>query len=89
MKRESKVITLKGRAAELRVMPPHVSVDTVAALADLLAQAKAGQVIGLAYAAIKPGGEYQGDITGMAETHPIYTRGLLRVLDDWLSERTR
>ena len=88
-KGDSKVIPLQGRAVELRIMPPHISTATVTALADLLEQAKAGRVVGLVYAAIKAGGSYQGDVVGMAETHPVYTRGLLAMLQDRVAERMK
>lgn len=60
---------------------PVVSTDTVNALEILLAEARAGQLIGLAYVGLYPGRAYVADTAGEAQKAPIFTSGLLAILD--------
>lgn len=62
---------------------------TIRALKELLEQAIAGRLSGIAYVALLPDRGYSGDIVGSARKHPIYTRGLVRVLEDQAAELTK
>lgn len=62
----------------------QVSNETVDALLALLAEARAGRIIGLAYVAIHPRREYSADILGAARQSPTFIRGTLLRLDDHL-----
>lgn len=63
----------------------QVSQETIDALLALLAEARAGHVVGLAYVAIHPMRDYSADILGAAKSSPTFTRGALLSLDDYLS----
>lgn len=55
--------------------------ETVRAAEKLLSDALAGEIVGLAYVVLKPGGAFSGDVVGSARSHPIYTLGLARALE--------
>lgn len=71
---------------ELLLLAPAVSSDAVAALEELLAEAKAGRVIGLAWVALHAGRTFTMDIAGETKNDITYTRGMLLALDDELSK---
>lgn len=73
-------------AAELKLAPPLRSKDTIDVLEQLLADAQAGRLIGLAYIATYCAREYTADVTGEARRNPVTTRGMLQELDDKLAE---
>lgn len=52
------------------------------ALEILLAEARAGQLVGIAYAGIYPARAYVVDMAGEAKRAPIFTRGLLSILEN-------
>lgn len=58
-------------------------------LEELLALARDGQILGLAYVALKPCHEYQGDTSGTALQHPVMALGLARALEDQIAELLR
>lgn len=58
-------------------------------LEELLALAKDGQLLGLAYVALKPCHEYQGDTVGTALRHPVMALGLARALEDQITQLLR
>jgi hypothetical protein len=60
--------------------------DTVKALETLLADAKAGKVIGLAFVAMYRRREYTASATGEARRNPTFTRGMLAALDDLMGD---
>lgn len=60
--------------------------ETAEALEDLLAEAKAGGLIGLAYVAVRHRRSYSVGAAGEARTYPLLTRGMLLSLDDELAE---
>lgn len=72
------------RAAGYRLVADQVSPDTVVALEELLAHAKKGQLIGVAFVAMYRRREYICNTTGEARRSPTFTRGMLKALDDKL-----
>lgn len=73
-------------ADRLRVVRFPGSRDTVRALEALLADARAGRLIGIAYVAMYGRGEYVVGLEGETRKSPTMTRGMLHLLDDELSE---
>lgn len=73
----------KGKV--VRLVPIAVSINAVEALELLLAEAKAGQIIGIAWVAMHKTYEYTVDIAGETRRSPTLTRGMLHLLDDELS----
>lgn len=67
-------------------VPTMVSTDTVEALELLLAKARNGELVGIAYIALGVGGVFEMDLAGVAYDLPIYVRGLLPALDDKLGK---
>lgn len=63
--------------------------DTVQCLERLLAEARAGQLIGLAYAAIMKRRNFRVNACGEAHRSPTFARGVLAALDDELGNRIR
>lgn len=59
--------------------------DTVKALEDLLVEAKAGNLIGFAYVAMRLERSYGVGIAGETRRSPTFTRGMLALLDDELA----
>lgn len=72
-----------------RLATDHVSDDTIAALKELLAHAKAGQIIGLAFVAMYKGRRYITNTAGEAKRNPTFTRGMVAALDDQLGDAVR
>ena len=70
----------------LRLVDP-VSRDTVARLRDLLELAERGEVVGLAYAAMRRGRKYTVHVCGEAERSPTYARGMVDALQDEIGRR--
>lgn len=74
----------------VQLVPHERSIDTIQVLEGLLADAQAGNLIGLAYVAMyQAPHEYVLDITGEARRAPIMTRGLLQELDYELGKLLR
>jgi len=73
-------------AERLRVVRFPGSNDTVRALEALLAEARAGRLIGVAYVAMYGHGEYAVGFDGETRKTPTFTRGMLHLLDDELSK---
>jgi len=71
------------------LIPDMVSTDTVECLQLLLQRAKAGEVIGLAFAAMLKQRAYIVNTTGEAHRNPTFARGMVAALDDELGQRTR
>lgn len=67
----------------------EVSNDTVKALETLLANARRGEVIGIAFAAMLKGRAYIVNTAGEAHRNPTFSRGMLAALSDRLSLRIR
>ena len=64
-----------------------MSRDTVEALEDLLRRAQAGELTGIAFAAILKRKRYIVNTAGAAHRFPTFTRGMLRALDDELARQ--
>lgn len=58
--------------------------ETVHKLQRLLAGALTGDVIGMAFCALRPGGNYFVDMVGQAKRNPTLTRGMVAAMDDEL-----
>lgn len=71
------------------LLPDVVSTDTVECLQLLLRRAKAGEVIGLAFAAMLKQRAFIVNTTGEAHASPTFARGMVAALDDQLSESVR
>jgi hypothetical protein len=72
-----------------RLIPDNISTDTVEALEQLLEQARRGEVIGLAYAAMLRRRAYIVNTAGEAHRNPTFSRGMVAALDDSLSARVQ
>lgn len=71
------------------LVPDNVSHNTVECLRLLLDQAKRGEVIGVAYAAMLKKRAYIVNTAGSAYESPTFSRGMVQALDDQLSRRVR
>lgn len=69
-----------------RLVHDTISGDTVEALQELLSAAKSGHIIGIAFVAMYRGRQFIVNTAGEARRNPTFTRGMLRALDDRLSE---
>lgn len=65
--------------------PSH---DTVTVLAELLAEAKAGRVLGMAFVAMYQAREYEVGYTGECARSPTFTSGMLLDLVHQISAST-
>jgi len=66
------------------VVPDKKDRETIQVLRELLADAEAGRLSGVALVATYHGQEYAGFLTGYAKERPILTRGMLDELKDEL-----
>lgn len=71
------------------LLPDYVSHDTVDCLKQLLAQAKRGEIIGMAYCAMLKRRAYIVNTAGEAHRSPTFSRGMVAALDDQLAGRIR
>ncbi len=62
------------------------SQETIDALTALLAEARSGAVVGLAYVAVHKEDEFTADVLGTAKTSPVLTIGMLQILERRLGE---
>ena len=69
--------------------PPRVCTETVEALEVLLAGARSGQIIGIAFALMTNKREYITDVIGAFYTDLTLARGAVATLDDELREIAR
>jgi hypothetical protein len=72
-----------------KLVPNGVSTDTVRSLEYLLDEARKGNVIGVAYAAMFRKRSYVVNMTGEAHRSPTFARGMVATLNDHLGERIR
>jgi hypothetical protein len=63
----------------------EISSDVIEALEALLKQARAGDLIGIAYTAMYKRRRYVVDTAGECRRNPTFTRGMVRALDDRLA----
>lgn len=71
----------------LVLVPESVSQDTIDHLEELLETARAGELIGVAYAAMSKRRKYIVNAAGEAHRNPTFTRWMVATLDDVLSRR--
>lgn len=71
-----------GASPSFLAVPRQLDQHVIETLRELLAKAESGQIIGLAYVAMQPAYEYQGDLVGYALEHPVMALGLLKALED-------
>ena len=69
---------------KLKLAPLFGSMQTVEVLEDLLAEARNGRLIGLAFVAMYQGHEYSVSAAGEALRSPTFSRGTIAALDDYL-----
>jgi len=70
-----------------RLVPDTISSDTVRALEQLLKEARAGRIIGVAFVAMYKRREYIANAAGEARRSPTFTRGMIAALDDALGRQ--
>lgn len=56
-------------------------------LSELLADAQEGKLYGIAYVAMYKGRVIVADAAGECERNPVYSRGLVTLLDDFFRDR--
>lgn len=71
------------------LVPDRLSDDTVECLEQLLNEARKGEVIGLAFAAMLKRRAYIVNAAGEALRNPTFARGMVAALDDELGQRAR
>jgi hypothetical protein len=71
------------------LIPDKLSVDTVEVLETLLQHARAGEVIGIAFAAQLRRRAFIVNTAGEAHRNPVFARGMVAALDDELGQRMR
>ena len=71
-------------APVLRLVPskPQQNDDAVNAAYHLLRGAVEGRIVGLAYVSLERNGDHACVVAGECASRPIFTRGLLKALDD-------
>ncbi len=79
----------RDRPKVLRISNPAPSVETIKLLQELLEQAEAGALVGVACVAVYVGSEYYTYCVGEASLAPAATRGMVGELLDEISEMQR
>ena len=79
--------SLPAAPKRLRRKTLLVDPDSVEALEQLLADARAGRLFGVAFAAMYRDGRYCVDAVGGAKENVTFTRGMIASLDDVLRKR--
>ncbi len=64
----------------VRLAERRTSKETIETLKALLAEARAGEIVGLAYIALQQGAEYTADVTGSCKTSRVITVGAIQFL---------
>lgn len=67
----------------------HAVKDVGELLAQMLAHAQEGQIYGIAFVAMYKGRVIVADAAGECERNPVYSRGLVAVLDDYFRDKIR
>jgi hypothetical protein len=70
--------------APFRLIREEISHDTVECLDQLREMAQRGELIGIAFVAMRKGRNFLAHATGETYRNPTFTRGMLRDLDDSL-----
>lgn len=71
----------------MKLIPDSLPTDTIECLQQMLEQAKAGELIGVAFVAIIKRRGYIANFAGEVSRNPTFARGMLRTLDDQLGQR--
>lgn len=72
-----------------RLVPDAISTDITQALEEMLAMARRGELIGIAFAGILKRRSYFVNTAGEAHRNPTFARGCVSALDDELGKRMR
>lgn len=80
------VFEISKARADLRVVPEKIAHDTVSALEQMLAEAKYGKILGMAYAVIYRERTYIVDATDEVRRSATFARGMVACLDDELAK---
>lgn len=86
-KRGSREAKGPGMNPALRLVADESPRDVIEMLAQLLADADEGQIYGIAFVAIYKGRRVIVDAAGECKRSPIYSRGLVAVLDDFFRDK--
>ena len=78
-----------SRRPPFKLINEPLSHDTVEALRELLTHAEAGEIVGLAFAAMYRRRQFITDTAGECHRNPVFTRGMVAALDDCLADRMR
>lgn len=82
--------TITKRTAQILYLPSkRIDPDLIETLEYLLQEARAGRVIGLAYAALLPEKKFFVDASGQAHTDPLRGLGAVEMLSEELRSRFR
>jgi hypothetical protein len=82
-------VPAERRKTPFVLVPDNVSNDTVECIEQLLEHARSGELIGIAFAVMLKRRGYIVNTAGEAHRNATFTRGMLRALDDHLSQRVR
>lgn len=85
---ETSGVVQQMRRAKPSLVEQQLSHDTIECLERLLSEARAGRVIGIAFAALLKRRHYITHACGAAHQERVFTRGALRELDDQLGRVT-
>jgi hypothetical protein len=69
------------------LVPDAISTNTVEALSQLLDLARRGELIGIAFTCMLRQRKFFVNTAGEAHRNPVFTRALVAILDDSLSNR--
>lgn len=72
-----------------RLVPDNLSEDTLECLRQMQALAETGEILGLAFVAMVKGRRFIRNGTGECLRNPVFCRGLVASLDDFLRDRVR
>lgn len=73
------------RRRPFHLVQDGLSSETVAALEQMLDEARSSELIGVAYVAMYRRREYTSGATGECRRSPTFSRGMVRALDDFLA----
>lgn len=76
-----------SRKPPYQLVADVLSSDTIEALTELLAHAEAGEVIGIAFAAMYKQRQFITNTAGECHRNPVFARGMVAALDDQLSRK--
>jgi len=77
------------RRPPFRLVSDRFSTDTVEALTELLRFAEAGELVGVAFAAMFKRRQFVTDTAGECHRNPVFTRGMVAALADCVADRMR